>query len=256
MSTDLLVLENVYLEREGRPILKNINLKVKEGAIHSVLGPNGAGKSSLAYLLMGCCDYRAQRGRILFTNQDITGFPIWKRAQMGLTLAWQEPARFEGLTVEDYLSLGMKEKDLNKIKGALGFVLLEPDKFLRREVDKTLSGGERKRIELASIFTMEPRLVILDEPDSGIDILTFDSIIKMIQHLKEELHSTVLLITHREEISRIADRTSLMCSGIVVKAGTPAEVAHYYKTKCIPCPEKIFPAGENDFVESEKDAGL
>lgn len=256
MSSDLLVLENVYLEREGRPILKNINLKVKERTIHSILGPNGAGKSSLAYLLIGCCDYRAQKGRILFANEDITGFPIWKRAQMGLTLAWQEPARFEGLTVEDYLSLGMKGKDLPKIKETLGFVLLEPERYLRRQVDKTLSGGERKRIELASIFTMEPRLVILDEPDSGIDILTFDSIIKMIQHLKEKLNSTVLLITHREEISRIADRTSLMCSGILVKDGAPAEVAHYYKTKCVPCPEKIFPAAENDLGESAKDAGL
>lgn len=256
MATDLLVLENVSLEREGRPILRNVNLRVKEGMIHSILGPNGAGKSSLAYLLMGCCDYRAKEGRILFANQDITDFPIWKRAQMGLTLAWQEPARFEGLSVEDYLSLGMKNKDLNKVKEALGFVLLDPEKYLRREVDKTLSGGERKRIELASIFTMEPRLAILDEPDSGIDILTLDSIIKMIQHLKEKLNTTVLLITHREEISQVADRTSLMCSGIVVKDGAPVEVAHYYKTKCIPCPEKIFPAAENDLERSPKNAGL
>lgn len=256
MSSDLLILEGVFVEREGRPILKNINLKVEEGVIHSILGPNGAGKSSLAYLLMGCCDYRTQKGRIIFANQDITDLPIWKRAQMGLTLAWQEPARFEGLTVEDYLSLGRKEKNREKIEEALTFVLLEPGKYLKRAVDKTLSGGERKRIELASIFTMEPRLAILDEPDSGIDILTFDNIIKMIGHLKEKLKATVLLITHREEMAEIADRSSLMCSGIVVKNGSPDEVANYYRTKCLPCPEKIFPAAENNLGESKKNARL
>ncbi|MFB0566657.1 MAG: ATP-binding cassette domain-containing protein [Candidatus Aminicenantaceae bacterium] len=258
MRSDLLILEGVSLKREDRLILNNVNLKVKKGSIHSILGPNGAGKSSLAYLIIGCCDYLPDEGNIIFCNRNVNSMPIWEKAQMGLTLAWQEPARFEGLTVEDYLSLGMKEKNSDKIMEALEFVLLDPQKYLKREVDRTLSGGERKRIELASIFTMEPKLVILDEPDSGIDVLALENIVEMIKTLKKR-GTTVLLITHREEISQIADRTSLMCSGLIVKEGTPEEIAQYYKTKCIPCPEKIFPADRNNTDKkkvSEKDARL
>ncbi len=248
MRSDLLILEEVSLKREGRLILKNVNLRVEERTIHSILGPNGAGKSSLAYLIVGCCDYMPDEGRIIFHNHEVNSIPIWKRAQMGLTLAWQEPARFEGLTVEDYLSLGMKQKNRDKIIEALEFVLLDPKKYLKREVDRTLSGGERKRIELASIFTQEPKLVILDEPDSGIDVLALENIVEMIKTLKKK-GTTVLLITHREDIAQIADRTSLMCSGLIAKEGQAEEVAQYYKTKCIPCPEKIFPAEENNKIE-------
>lgn len=100
MRSELLILENVNLKRDGHYILKDMNLSVKGGTIHSILGPNGAGKSSLAYLAIGCCDYRANKGNIIFNTHNITHLPIWKRGRMGLTLAWQEPARFEGLTVD------------------------------------------------------------------------------------------------------------------------------------------------------------
>lgn len=243
---ELLRVEKLSLNLEGRQILKDLSLSVKSGTIHSILGPNAAGKSSLAYVLIGCCDYNPQCGKIYFLGKDITGYPIQKRAKIGITLAWQEPARFEGLNVKDYISVGMREKKPDLIEESLYHVLLEPKEYLDRGVDKTLSGGERKRIELAAVFAMRPRLVILDEPDSGIDILALDNIVNMIKELRRQ-GTTVLLITHREEVSEIADKTSLMCSGFIVEEGTPEEVGKYFKEKCIPCPTHLYP--------EEKDKG-
>lgn len=242
---EILKVEKVSLRLEGKEILKDLSFSVEDGTIHSLLGPNAAGKSSIAYCLMGCCDYLPQSGRILFDFKDITTLPMDERARRGITLAWQEPARFEGLTVKDYIAVGMKNKDPREIERALYQVLLEPKDYLNRVVDKTLSGGERKRIELAAVLAMKPRLAILDEPDSGIDILALESIVAIIKGLKEE-GTTVLLITHREEVAEIADRTSLICSGFVVKEGSPQEVGRYFKEKCIPCPSRIFPSPEDD----------
>lgn len=241
---EILKVERVSLNLEGRQILKDLSLSVKESTIHSILGSNAAGKSSLAYLIMGCCDYFAQSGRIYFMGEDITSYPLQKRAKMGLTLAWQEPARFEGLTVKDYIAVGMKKKEEVLIEDSLRYVLLEPKDYLERVVDKTLSGGERKRIELAAVFAMKPKLAILDEPDSGIDILALDNIVNMIKELKKQ-GTTVLLITHREEVSEVADKTSLMCTGFIVKEGRSKEVGKYFKEKCVPCPTRIFPAEED-----------
>ncbi len=247
----LLRKDKVSLNLEGSQILKDLSLSVKEGTIHSILGSNAAGKSSLAYVIMGCCDYIAQSGKMHFLGEDITNLPVSKRAKMGLTLAWQEPARFEGLTVKDYIAVGMKNEDDALIIESLHNVLLEPSDYLERQVDKTLSGGERKRIELAAIFAMRPKFVILDEPDSGIDILALDNIIRMIKALKKQ-GTTVLLITHREEVSEIADVTSLMCSGAIVEEGKPKEVGKYFKEKCIPCPTKIFPSKADGGIKGEK----
>jgi len=231
---EILKIEKVSLNLNGRQILKDLSISVREGDIHSILGTNAAGKSSLAYLIMGCSGYKPQSGKIYFLGKDITELSISERAKLGITLAWQEPARFEGLTVKDYISVGMKEKDDSLIEEALNYVLLNPKVYLNRPVDKTLSGGERKRIELAAVFAMKPKLVILDEPDSGIDILALDNIVGLIKKLKEN-GTTVLLITHREEVAEIADRTTLICSGYVVKEGIPQEVGMYFKEKCIPC---------------------
>lgn len=241
---ELLKLENISLNIDKRQILKEINLTVEANTIHSILGSNAAGKSSLAYLLMGCSDYIAQRGRIYFKNEDITDYPLSKRAKRGMTLAWQEPARFEGLTVKDYISVGMKKKEKALIEESLHYVLLEPKDYLERVVDKTLSGGERKRIELAAVFAMKPELAILDEPDSGIDIIALEKIVSIIKELKRR-GTTVLLITHRDEVSEIADKSSLLCSGFFIKEGQPEEVAEYFKDKCIPCATHIFPSEED-----------
>ena len=235
---------------DGRQILKDLSLSVKGGTVHSILGPNAAGKSSLAYAIIGCCDYFPQKGSIHFLGEDITNAPINKRAKMGMTLAWQEPARFEGLTVRDYIAVGMPEKNNESISEALRHVLLNPDDYRERVVDKTLSGGERKRIELAAVFAMQPKLVILDEPDSGIDMLALDKIIEMIKTLRKR-GSTVLLITHREEVAEIADKTSLMCSGQIIKEGSAAKVNTFFKESCVPCPSKVYPAEADKGIKRE-----
>lgn len=176
MQEELLRIENLSLRREGRDILRQVSLSIQPGTVHGLLGPNGSGKSSLAYTLMGCHGYAPDAGQIFFSGQNITAMPIDERARLGITLAWQEPARFEGLTVRDYLILGMAQPNRERLEAALAAVALRPDRYLRRAVDRTLSGGERKRIELASVYAMRPRLAILDEPDSGIGALSLETV--------------------------------------------------------------------------------
>jgi Fe-S cluster assembly ATP-binding protein len=198
-----------------------------------LLGTNGCGKSTLAYLILGCGGYRPSSGQIIFAGNRIDSLKIHERAQLGITLAWQEPARFEGISVADYLSLGQqKTGDLFEYVIRVG---LSPEQYINRMVDKTLSGGQRKRIELASVLALKPRLAILDEPDSGIDMLSVKEIVDVIYSFKE-FQASVLLITHREEIARIADRASQLCGGRIVFSGSPSEVAEHYKTRrCIVC---------------------
>ena len=230
----LLQVEDLHLTRNGKEILRGVNLAVREGSIHCLLGRNGSGKSTLAYTLMGCEGYTPNRGSITFDGQDITGLSITERARLGITLAWQEPARFEGLKVSDYLALGMKEPFQERMEEALAAVALSPATYLPRAVDDALSGGERKRIELAAVYAMRPRLAILDEPDSGIDVLSIDDIAGLIRKMATE-GTTVLLITHRDETVPVANVASLMCEGEIVRNGDPKDVRSYYARRCLPC---------------------
>jgi Fe-S cluster assembly ATP-binding protein len=229
MDGDLLRIEDLTLRREGRDILDGICLAVRPGELHGLLGENGSGKSSLAYATMGCADYRPDRGRIHFAGVEITGLGITDRARLGLTLAWQEPARFEGRSVSDYLATGMREPDAERLREVLEAVNLAPARYLHRHVDRALSGGERKRIELAAVIAMQPRLAILDEPDSGIDVLTLADVTAVIRQLADR-GTAVLLITHRDETLAAADAASLLRSGRVVATGDPREVRAAYHT--------------------------
>jgi Fe-S cluster assembly ATP-binding protein len=230
----VLEIKNVHLAREGHAILRGVNLTVQRGSVHVVLGLNGSGKSTLAYTLMGCSGYTPDAGHITLDSTDLTSLSITERAQLGVTLAWQEPARFEGLTVARYLSLGMQTPDMARIRQALAAVALDPETYLSRYVDTSLSGGERKRIELAAVYAMQPRLAILDEPDSGIDTLSLDDIAALIHRMAEE-GTTVLLISHRDEVVAMADAASLICEGRIVDSGDPAHVCDRYTRCCEPC---------------------
>ncbi len=231
--TTILQVENLSLRRGGRDILRHLNLTVHAGEVHALLGLNGSGKSSLAYTLMGCAGYAPDEGRIVFDGHDITTLGISERARLGLTLAWQEPARFEGLPVVQYVQLGAREASREQIREALEAVALPLAVYARRVVDQTLSGGERKRVELAAVFAMHPRLAILDEPDSGIDALSLADISALIRRMANE-GTTVLLITHRDEMALAADSASLMCQGAVFWSGAPAQAQQYYGTRCRP----------------------
>lgn len=234
-NDNLLQVEDLYLQREGRQILRRLHLTVQPGQVFGLIGLNGSGKCSLAYTLMGCAGYVPQQGHIFFAGQDITPLPITERARLGLTLAWQEPARFEGLKVRDYLALGMQASSQERMEEALEAVALSPSMYLSRPVNETLSGGERKRIELAAVYAMRPKLAILDEPDSGIDVLSLDDISQLIRRMASE-GTTVLLITHRDEMVPVADVAALMCEGEIVRVGDPEEVRRHYARRCRPCP--------------------
>ena len=238
MSSALLEVEGVSVVREGKKILNRLSLKAEAGQITGVLGRNGAGKSSLAYAVMGLANYRPLEGRIRFLGKEITGLSITKRGKMGLTLAWQHPARYEGVSVRDYLRLSSKGAGEKDLASALSLVLLDPKVYLERMVDKNLSGGERKRIELASVYLMKPRLSILDEPDSGVDLLALGEIMQVFRLLAREGHG-VLIITHREDVAAQCARSYLMCSGAVVLEGSAEAVKRYFLSQCEPCQEAV-----------------
>jgi Fe-S cluster assembly ATP-binding protein len=182
---------------------------------------------------MGCAGYAPDAGRILFDGQDITRMPLHQRARLGLTLAWQEPARFEGLPVGKYISLGMEEFDRDRALAALEAVALPSRTYAVRPVNDTLSGGERKRVELAAVYAMRPKLAILDEPDSGIDALSLADVSTLIRRMGE-MGTAVLLITHRDEMADAADVASIMCLGNLIFSGDPAEAQGYYRGRCQP----------------------
>ena len=228
----LLEIRNLCFQIDQRKILDELSLEIGENEIHVLLGTNGCGKSTLAYLILGCEGYLPSSGEIFFAGSRIDSLKIHERAQLGITLAWQEPARFEGISVADYLSLGQQSGELFEYVIRVG---LSPEQYINRMVDKTLSGGQRKRIELASVLALKPKLAILDEPDSGIDLLSVQEIVDVIYSFKA-FQASVLLITHREEIARIADRASQLCGGRIVFSGSPLEVAEHYKTRrCTVC---------------------
>jgi Fe-S cluster assembly ATP-binding protein len=238
MAEPVLRVEGLWLRRNGRVILQNVNLELYAGQVHALLGLNGSGKSSLAYTLMGCEGYAPDSGRILFDGQDLAGLSITERARLGITLAWQEPARFEGIPIGKYVGLGQKQADREQVVAALEAVSL-PSKFYGyRAADHTLSGGERKRVELAAVYAMRPRLAILDEPDSGIDVLSLGEIAMLIRRMALE-GAAVLLITHRDEIVETADVASLMCAGSVIFTGGPIEARRYFSTRCMPHLESL-----------------
>jgi Fe-S cluster assembly ATP-binding protein len=229
---ELLGIKGLTFEAGGKKILDGFTMTIEPSETHALIGTNGTGKSTLAYLVMGCEGYRPASGEIVFHGRVINDLKIHERAQLGITMAWQEPVRFEGISVRDYLTLKNEGADPSSYLQMVG---LHPDLYLHRMVDKSLSGGERKRIELASVLGLNPRLAVLDEPDSGIDMLSTQDIVNVINALRKD-GASVLLITHREEIVVIADRASQICNGRIVCSGHPEEVAEYYKSrKCLVC---------------------
>jgi Fe-S cluster assembly ATP-binding protein len=228
----LLEIKDMTYGVKDKEIFSGLSLSVKPHEVHAILGTNGSGKTTLAYLVIGCEGYFPTSGEILFNGRSINGLKLHERARLGITLAWQEPVRFEGISVRDYLTLKDREADPSQYLEMVG---LAPELYLNRMMDRTLSGGERKRIELASIIALEPILAILDEPDSGIDMLSIQDVINVINVLKKN-GAAVLLITHKEEIAKIADSASQICGGKIICSGTPVKVAEFYKSrKCIVC---------------------
>jgi Fe-S cluster assembly ATP-binding protein len=226
----ILEIKNLFVEsrEDKKKILENISFDIAEKTIHILIGPNGSGKSSLAYALMGIPRFKVVSGKIIFRNKDITKLSADKRAKMGLTLAFQEPAYFEGITVENFLRAGNKNITLFDIKKILSLVGLKPEKFLNRDINHGLSSGERKRIEFASVIAMKPKLMILDEPDSGLDIIIYREFYNILENIKKETNASILLITHREELGSITDRSTFINQGKAVCSGNFRKVMRKY----------------------------
>lgn len=206
---------------DGNPILSDISLTAKDGKLVVVTGPNGGGKTSLAKLIAGL--RTPTSGRILFNGQDISALDITERAKLGIAYAFQQPVRFKGLTVRDLLEIAaghpLSEDDLCELLGKVG---LCADEYVARELDSGLSGGEMKRVEIASVLARKAPLCIFDEPEAGIDLWSFARLVETFQDLRATRQSTLLVISHQERILSIADEIIVVAEGRVRQAGPRA----------------------------------
>jgi len=243
----ILELRNITLALGGKPVLNNLSADFWEGHVHALIGPNGAGKSTLASTIMGLPGYTHHDGDIIFDGESLRGVPIDERARRGITLAWQEPARFEGLRMDRFVAAGAKVKSRVKVEEALARVGLDPDRYIGRKVDKTLSGGERKRVELASILAMEPRLVLMDEPDSGIDVEALSRIFDALADFKA-MGTTVVMITHSMAVLEHAEHAFLLCNGHIMDKGSVDKISGYFANNCIPCGHENAPTPEEEKI--------
>lgn len=208
---------------DGTDIVKDISLTAKDGKLIVVTGPNGGGKTSLAKLIAGLHTQTA--GKIIFNGQDISALDITERAKLGIAYAFQQPVRFKGLTVQDLLEIAaghaLSEDDLCDLRGQVG---LCADEYIGRELDSGLSGGEMKRVEIASVLARRAPLCIFDEPEAGIDLWSFARLVETFQALRATRQSTLLVISHQERILSIADEIIVIADGLVRQAGPRALV--------------------------------
>lgn len=195
-----------------KSIIEDISFKVEDGEMLVITGPNGGGKSTLAKLLMGI--ETADSGTILMDGTDITGYSIAQRANAGIGFAFQQPPRFKGMTVKRLLSLAAGyEMPENKCCDYLSGVGLCAREYLDREVDNTLSGGEMKRLEIATVLAKPHKLCIFDEPEAGIDLWSFSMLVKQFEQLHKNKKESLILISHQERIIEMADRIMVVRDG-------------------------------------------
>jgi len=204
-------------------IIDKINLKIDSGKFVVITGPNGGGKSTLAKLIMGI--KKPTSGKILFNGTDITDLPINERAKLGIGYGFQTPPRFKGLTVRKLLSLANeRELPADECSAYLTSVGLCSADYLNREVDGSLSGGEVKRIEIATLMARQLKLAIYDEPEAGIDLWSFAKLVESFKTISKNRHDSVLIISHQERIMQIADEIIIIAGGKIADRGTKEEI--------------------------------
>lgn len=219
----MLELKNINFERDNKKILDNINLKVDNNRFIAITGPNGSGKSTLAKILMGI--EQPDSGKIILNGQDITNKKIEERANLGISFAFQQPIKFKGITVYDILKISAK-RNLTKVEACnvLSKVGLCAKEYVDREINGSLSGGELKRIEIATVALREAKLTIFDEPEAGIDLWSFGNLIEVFEHMRNTIKGTTLIISHQERILKIADKVILMKNGKIEKIAESNEI--------------------------------
>ena len=216
---------NTYVAGEGaerKEILSDVTLTIDD-RLTAITGPNGGGKSTLAKVLAGI--YTPTAGRIYFDGEDITDLNITERAKRGISYAFQAPVRFKGITVRDLITLAHgKEISLSEACEYLSEVGLCARDYINREVNASLSGGELKRIEIATVLARGTALSVFDEPEAGIDLWSFQNLIRVFEKMTEKINGSILIISHQERILNIADRIIVLADGKVRESGTPAEI--------------------------------
>ena len=206
-----------------KEILKNVNLKIEDDKFFVITGPNGSGKSTLAKVIMGI--NKPTSGQILLDGEDITNLNITERSKLGISFAFQQPVKFKGITVKRMIELATGTNiavgDACKYLSDVGLCARD---YIDREVDGSLSGGELKRIEIATTVARKSNLTIFDEPEAGIDLWSFNSLIKTFKNLKTKYKCGFIIISHQERILDIADEIIILSAGEIKKVGTKEQV--------------------------------
>lgn len=208
---------------DGREVLKDINLSIPDGKLVVITGPNGSGKTTLAKIIAGIV--QPTSGRIILDGEDITEYNITERAKRGISFAFQQPVRFKGITVRDILELSAgRELNQAELCDLLGKVGLCTRDYIDREVNGALSGGEIKRIEIATVLARGTAYSIFDEPEAGIDLWSFTGLIKVFEELKKTKNGTQVIISHQERILNIADEVVVVADGIIRDIGDREDI--------------------------------
>ena len=221
----MLELKNVCVsagDDEEIEIVNNISLTLDKKKIYVVTGPNGGGKTSLAKAIMGI--YPVSSGKIYLDGEDITGKAITERANLGIGYAFQAPSRFKGLRVRDLLSIAARGNDEESLFTLLANVGLCAQDYIDRQLDTSFSGGELKRVEIASILARELRVALFDEPEAGIDLWSFQRLTEAFTQLNEVTDTTIVIISHQERILRLADEVILICGGRITEIAHPDKI--------------------------------
>ena len=219
----MLELKNIeYAVENDKEIIRDVSLEIGDGFI-AITGPNGGGKSTLAKIIAGII--KPTSGKILLDGTDITDMSVTERARAGISYAFQTPVKFKGITVKDLLTLAAgKNTTVAEACDILSEVGLCARDYINREVNASLSGGELKRIEIAMIIARGTKLSIFDEPEAGIDLWSFNSLIKVFEKLHDRVNGSILIISHQERILNTADQIIVIKEGKVTKVGTKDEV--------------------------------
>ncbi|CDA77975.1 ABC transporter ATP-binding protein [Negativibacillus massiliensis] len=226
----MLELKNISLSVEDeftgngqKEILRDVSLTIETGKLVVVTGPNGGGKSTMAKMIAGIL--KPNQGQILLDGEDVTDLDITQRATRGISFAFQQPVRFKGITVRDLINLasGREISDCEAC-GYLKEVGLCARDYIDREVNASLSGGEIKRIEIATVMARKTKLTIFDEPEAGIDLWSFNNLIDVFKNLRKEINGSMLIISHQERILDIADEIIVIADGKVMARGKKEEV--------------------------------
>lgn len=224
----MLELKNVSFEveeeKDAKEIINDISLTVESGKFVVVTGPNGGGKSTLAKLIAGILT--PTHGQILLDGQDITGASVTQRAKMGISFAFQQPVRFKGITVLDLVRIASgRNLSVSDACEYLSEVGLCARDYINREVNASLSGGELKRIEIATVLARSTQLSVFDEPEAGIDLWSFQNLIRVFERMREKnRQGSVVIISHQERILKIADEIVVLADGKIVHHGPREEI--------------------------------